>query len=37
MVYAVIDSSRFPYAGEMPDEDDRVFYEVCRQLRMIPS
>ncbi|RHG31200.1 putative toxin-antitoxin system toxin component, PIN family [Segatella copri] len=23
-----IDSSRFPYAGEMPDEDDRVFYEV---------
>lgn len=24
-----IDSSRFPYAGEMPDEDDRVFYEVC--------
>ena len=29
MVYAVIDTSRFPYAGEMPDEDDRVFYEVC--------
>ena len=29
MVYAVIDSSRFPYDGEMPDEDDRVFYEVC--------
>ena len=24
-----IDSSRFPYAGEMPDEDDRGFYEVC--------
>ena len=24
-----IDSSHFPYAGEMPDEDDRVFYEVC--------
>ena len=24
-----IDSSRFPYAGEMPDEDDRDFYEVC--------
>lgn len=24
-----IDSSRFPYDGEMPDEDDRVFYEVC--------
>ena len=24
-----IDSSRFPYNGEMPDEDDRVFYEVC--------
>ena len=24
-----IDSSRFPYAGEMPDEDDRVFYEIC--------
>ena len=24
-----IDSSRFPYAGEVPDEDDRVFYEVC--------
>lgn len=23
-----IDSSRFPYDGEMPDEDDRVFYEV---------
>ena len=36
MVYAVIDSSRFPYAGEMPDEDDRVFYEVCGQPRMIP-
>ena len=29
MVYAVIDTSRFPYAGEMPDEDDRIFYEVC--------
>ena len=28
MVYAVIDSSRFPYDGNMPDEDDRVFYEV---------
>ena len=25
-----IDSSRFPYDGEMPDEDDRVFYEVCQ-------
>ena len=24
-----IDTSRFPYDGEMPDEDDRVFYEVC--------
>lgn len=24
-----IDSSRFPYDGNMPDEDDRVFYEVC--------
>ena len=24
-----IDSSRFTYDGEMPDEDDRVFYEVC--------
>ena len=24
-----IDSSRFPYVGNMPDEDDRVFYEVC--------
>ena len=24
-----IDSSRFPHDGEMPDEDDRVFYEVC--------
>ena len=24
-----IDSSRFPYDGEMLDEDDRVFYEVC--------
>lgn len=24
-----IDSSRFPYEGEMPDEDDRVFYEVA--------
>ena len=24
-----IDSSRFPYDGELPDEDDRVFYEVC--------
>lgn len=23
-----IDSSRFPFDGEMPDEDDRVFYEV---------
>ena len=28
MVYAVIDTSRFPYDGNMPDEDDRVFYEV---------
>lgn len=28
-VIELIDSSRFPYAGEMPDEDDRVFYEVC--------
>lgn len=24
-----IDSSRFPYDGDMPDEDDRVFYEVA--------
>ncbi len=24
-----IDSDRFPYNGEMPDEDDRVFYEVA--------
>ena len=24
-----IDSSCFPYDGNMPDEDDRVFYEVC--------
>ena len=24
-----IDSSRCPYDGTMPDEDDRVFYEVC--------
>lgn len=24
-----IDSNRFPYDGEMPDEDDRVFYEVA--------
>ena len=24
-----IDSSRFPYDGTMPDEDDRVFYVVC--------
>ena len=24
-----IDSSRFPYDGAMPDEDDRVFYEVA--------
>ncbi len=24
-----IDSDRFPYDGEMPDEDDRVFYEVA--------
>ena len=31
-----IDSSRFPYDGEMPDEDDRVFYEVCL-IRKIPS
>ena len=23
------DSSRFPYDGEMSDEDDRVFYEDC--------
>ena len=23
-----ISSSRFPYDGEMPDEDDRVFYEI---------
>ena len=28
MVYAVMDSSRFPYDGNVPDEDDRVFYEV---------
>lgn len=24
-----IDSSRLPYDGDMPDEDDRVFYEVA--------
>lgn len=24
-----IDSSRFPYDGDMPGEDDRVFYEVA--------
>ena len=24
-----IDSSRIPYEGDMPDEDDRVFYEVA--------
>lgn len=24
-----IDSSRFPYDGDMPDEDYRVFYEVA--------
>ena len=24
-----IDSSHFPYDGDMPDEDDRVFYEVA--------
>lgn len=24
-----IDSSRFPYDGEMLDEDDRVFYEIA--------
>lgn len=24
-----IDSSRIPYDGDMPDEDDRVFYEVA--------
>lgn len=24
-----IDSSCFPYDGDMPDEDDRVFYEVA--------
>lgn len=24
-----IDSSRFPYDGDMPDEDDRAFYEVA--------
>ena len=24
-----IDSSRFPYDGEMLDEDNRVFYDVC--------
>lgn len=24
-----IDSNRFPYDGDMPDEDDRVFYEVA--------
>ncbi len=24
-----IDSSRFPYDGDMPDEDDRIFYEVA--------
>ena len=30
-----IDSSRFPYDGTMPDEDDRVFYEVCLSLLSI--
>jgi len=24
-----IDSDRFPFDGDMPDEDDRVFYEVA--------
>lgn len=24
-----VDSDRFPYDGDMPDEDDRVFYEVA--------
>ena len=24
-----INSNRFPYDGDMPDEDDRVFYEVA--------
>lgn len=24
-----INSERFPYDGEMPDEDDRVFYEIA--------
>ncbi len=24
-----IDSDHFPYDGDMPDEDDRVFYEVA--------
>lgn len=24
-----MDSSRFPFDGDMPDEDDRVFYEVA--------
>ena len=24
-----IDSERFPFDGDMPDEDDRVFYEVA--------
>lgn len=24
-----IDSERFPFDGNMPDEDDRVFYEVA--------
>ncbi len=24
-----LDSNRFPYDGEMPDEDDRVFYEIA--------
>lgn len=24
-----IDSSCIPYEGEMPDEDDRVFYEIA--------
>ena len=33
-----IDSSRFPYDGTMPDEDDRVFYEVClSKLKHFPK
>lgn len=27
-----IDSDRFPFDGDMPDEDDRVFYEVSLSM-----